>query len=81
MALLTIKDLKSVISNALSVEVEENADSSNIPEWDSLGHLSVLSALDEKTDGATSDISGISELDSFKKLRDRLISEGLIDES
>ena len=84
MALLNGQDLISIISNALSLsqdDVDENSGTDNLVEWDSLGHLSVLSALDQKTNGKSSDIEGISELDSFKKLKVKLVSEGLMDES
>ena len=84
MALFNGQDLISIISNALSLsqdDVDENSGTDNLVEWDSLGHLSVLSALDEKTNGKSSDIEGISELDSFKKLKVKLVSEGLMDES
>ena len=75
--------LKKIIANALSIsvdEVDEDSNSDNIAEWDSLGHLSILSSLDEQTNGKTSDIEGLSEMDSFKKLREILIKEGIIDE-
>ena len=75
--------LKKIIANALSIsvdEVDEDSNSDNIAEWDSLGHLSILSSLDEQTKGKTSDIEGLSEMDSFKKLREILIKEGMIDE-
>ena len=55
-------------------EVDENSGADNLDEWDSLGHLSILSALDEKTDGKTSHIEEISELDSFNKLKSKLIA-------
>ena len=77
MALLNNQDLVSIISSALSLakeEIDENSGSDNLVEWDSLGHLSVLSTLDEKTDGKTSHIEGISDLDSFKKLKVKLVS-------
>ena len=54
MSLLNDKELISVISSALSLsqeEVNENSGADNLNEWDSLGHLSILSALDEKTKG------------------------------
>ena len=76
-------DLIKIIANALSIsvdEVDEDSNSDNIAEWDSLGHLSILSSLDEQTNGKTSDIEGLSEMDSFKKLREILIKEGMIDE-
>ena len=82
MSLLNDKELISVISSALSLsqeEVNENSGADNLNEWDSLGHLSILSALDEKTNGKTSHIEGISELDSFNKLKSRLVAEGLMD--
>ena len=83
MALLNEEDLKSIISNALSLssqEIDENSSSENLTEWDSLGQLSILSLLDEKTNGESSHIDGISELNSFKELKDNLISKGLLNE-
>ena len=76
-------DLIKIIANALSIsvdDVDEDSNSDNLAEWDSLGHLSILSSLDEQTIGKTSDIEGLSEMDSFKKLREILIKEGIIDE-
>ena len=72
--------MKNIISEALSAEIDENSNSSNVAEWDSLGHLSVLSALDAKTDGKTSDINGIGELDSFQELKEKLVSESIMNE-
>ena len=42
-----------LIKEAIDADDEITLDSSmeNVPEWDSLGHLSVLTALDDSTEG------------------------------
>ena len=40
----------------------------DIEAWDSLGHLTILTALDKATDGAINGVSGLSEIDTLKKL-------------
>ena len=39
-----------IVKDALGTEIDINisSSSSNVPEWDSLGHLTILSALDEQ---------------------------------
>ena len=39
-----------------------------LEEWDSLGHLTLLSAIDQATDGKASRIKGITELASLSDL-------------
>ena len=45
-----------------------DSSSENIEEWDSLGSLSILTSLDELTDGKTSEIDDISKASSCKEL-------------
>ena len=67
---MTKEDLCSLIKNALDAddEIDMNSSSDNIPEWDSLGHLSVLTALDDATGGKASSLSDLSEATSVIKI-------------
>tara|TARA_B100000795_G_scaffold243462_1_gene207390 strand:+ start:777 stop:1025 length:249 start_codon:yes stop_codon:yes gene_type:complete len=80
---ITKKDLISLITNALEAENQITGESSmdNIPEWDSLGHLSVLTSLDLVTDGKASAISELGDATSVNAIINILKNENLIDES
>ena len=59
--MIKIDDLINLIENALELDesnnkIDLNSSSENIEEWDSLGHLSIISALDKFTEGKTADI-------------------------
>jgi acyl carrier protein len=74
-------DLKKLISVALNVnekKINENSSFKNIPEWDSLGHLSILSSLDKKTKGKTSKMKELSETMEFKKINKILLKNKII---
>jgi acyl carrier protein len=74
-------DLKKIISEALNIKeikINENSSFKNIPEWDSLGHLSILSSLDKKTKGKTSKIKELSEAMEFKKINKILLKNNII---
>ena len=54
-----------LISSALedkSISIESTNE--NVTAWDSLGHLSILSALDEATDGKVSEIRDFNDVSS-----------------
>ena len=59
----------SLMTDALMGE-EVNADSTvdNLTGWDSLGHLSILSALDEASGGNINAISEFSDVKSVKEI-------------
>lgn len=63
-----------VIADALEVDVDAinmQTEHGGIEEWDSLGQLSILSALSHETGGLSDDIDGIatlSDLSSFFKV-------------
>ena len=77
---MTKNDLFSLIKNALDAEEEIGTDSSaeNISEWDSLGHLSVLTALDEATNGKASSLNDLSSAISVIKIIEILESNEII---
>jgi acyl carrier protein len=70
-----------IIEEALGVlkgELTMSASMENIEQWDSLGHLSILSALDREFDGKIAAISNIAQADSVKKILDILSENKLI---
>tara|TARA_S200000501_G_scaffold352290_1_gene370984 strand:- start:165 stop:398 length:234 start_codon:yes stop_codon:yes gene_type:complete len=77
---MTKNDLFSLIKNALDTEEEIDSDSSaeNVSEWDSLGHLSVLTALDEATNGKASSLNDLSSAISVIKIIEILESNEII---
>ncbi len=77
---MTKDDLFQLIKKALDYDQEINIDSSadNVEEWDSLGHLSVLTALDDLTDGKASSLSDLSDATSVAQIINILESEEII---
>jgi len=63
-------ELIQLIKKSLKTKqkIDINSKSNNIEEWDSIGHLILLSNLDEKLKGATSNIADIATADSVKKI-------------
>tara|TARA_B100000989_G_C19526036_1_gene466905 strand:- start:3019 stop:3258 length:240 start_codon:yes stop_codon:yes gene_type:complete len=78
-----ITEDKLLITIASALEVDKsiiNIDSSseNIEKWDSLGHLAILSALDEIFSGAIADIPEIANSYSVRSIFDILKDNKLI---
>lgn len=59
-------------------EIDINASADNIPEWDSLGHLSILTALDQAVDGRASSLSELSDATSVTGIINILESKKII---
>ena len=80
--MLSKKELYEIVSGAIQPErpIDDQSSEDNSPEWDSLGQLSILSSLDDVTSGATSNLDGISEANSSKKLLDIISSNNLLSE-
>tara|TARA_B110000977_G_scaffold186727_1_gene253028 strand:- start:340 stop:579 length:240 start_codon:yes stop_codon:yes gene_type:complete len=74
------KDLFSKIAEALEVNDEITLESSNetILQWDSLGHISVLSMLDDETNGASSEIVDLTQATSVKRIIEILSENDLL---
>ena len=80
---ITKEDIITIITDALDADNQITVESSmdNIPEWDSLGHLSVLTSLDKATEGKASAISELGETSSVNEIINVLTNEDLITES
>ena len=63
------EDIINIIKDALMVDkitIESSVD--NVEEWDSLGLLSILVALDKEFDGRLASISDLATADSVEKI-------------
>ena len=77
---MTKDELFLLIKDALDAdnEIDINASADNIPEWDSLGHLSVLTALDDATDGKASSLTDLSNATSVTEIVNILEAQEII---
>jgi len=53
----------------------------SIPEWDSLGQLTILSQIDDMTDGKAAEIPNIGTKESLHEIWEALVEAGLATES
>ena len=67
---MTEKDILQLVKKSLKTrqKIDINSNSNNVEEWDSVGQLIILSNLDTKLKGATSNISAIATANSIKKI-------------
>tara|TARA_B100001057_G_C22807550_1_gene934094 strand:- start:730 stop:975 length:246 start_codon:yes stop_codon:yes gene_type:complete len=68
------------IASALEVEVKVislELKIDDIPEWDSLGQLTILSQIDDMTDGKASEIPKIGTMESLEDIWNALVGAGL----
>lgn len=72
------KEIIKLVCNALeadSSEVSIETTSYDIDEWDSLGHLSILQALDEKYNDVTERVPELASVSSVKEIVNLIISD------
>lgn len=65
------KKIILIVSKALKKKVNSKSTVNNTEQWDSLGHLSILSALEKVTKGKSSKID-LTEVQSIKQLVTKL---------
>lgn len=71
MSKITQPDVIAVIEKALELQpgsLSESTCADEIENWDSLGQLSILVALDKLCDGKIANINEIAEADSIEKI-------------
>ena len=69
------KTLFQIIENSLELkegDVNLESSSSNINNWDSLGHLSILVAIDKETSGKAANISELASAQTVQTIFDVL---------
>jgi len=72
------KEIIKLICNALeadSSDVSIETTSYDIDEWDSLGHLSILQALDESYNDVTERVPELASISSVKEIVDLVIAD------
>lgn len=76
----TEKEVINAIKNALEVDRDINIsdDINTIEEWDSLGHLSMLIAIDKLVGGKAGKIEELGKAESIKTIIDILTKNNLI---
>ncbi len=68
---VTETEILEIIAKALNVDANGltvDSSSDNVDEWDSLGHLGVLVALDKTFDGKLAGIAEMATADSVNKI-------------
>ena len=73
-------DFIVAIASALEVEadvVTMNLKIGDIPQWDSLGHLTILSYLDNLTHGKAADINNLGSMESLRDIWSAFVEAGL----
>lgn len=74
------KELISLIKKSLKtkLKIDIRSSSRNVEDWDSVAQLIILSNLDKKLKGATTNLSQMATADSVKKIRDVLKKNKLL---
>ena len=78
---MTIDDLYNIIEESLFIEkkdINEDTSTENVSGWDSLGHITLLSMLDEITEGKSADIPDLANVSSVSELKSILKENNLL---
>jgi hypothetical protein len=81
MSKISQSEVIAVIENALEMKpglLGENTRAEEVEMWDSLGHLSILVALDKLFDGKIASINEMAEADSMMKILNILKQKSLL---
>ncbi|HLB43598.1 MAG TPA: acyl carrier protein [Gammaproteobacteria bacterium] len=81
MVTVSEKEVLEVIQKALGLDaklITIESSVGNINEWDSLGHLGILTALDEVFGGKVANIKDMAKADSVRKILRILKNNSLI---
>ena len=73
--------IKQIIAEVLELgelEISDDDGRETIKEWDSLGHLSILSALDKELDGKAASIESLAGAKTVREIVQILEKEGLL---
>lgn len=77
--MLTRIQVIEIVRTALEApEVTERSTRDDVQGWDSLVHLNILTALDEATQGAASDLSDLAEAQTVGQILDILAAKSLL---
>ncbi len=80
---MKLSELIKKIEDTLELDegsVSMESSSENIEDWDSLGHITILSMLDDATDGASADIVDLTQATSVAEIAKILTDNGLLEQ-
>ena len=75
------EEVYKIIGQVLNMEAEEITPETSVetvPNWDSLAHINILTALDEKASGRIADIEDFMDATSVQEICDILVQYGLM---
>lgn len=76
-----MKSVEEIIERALKLKpgsIKDEDSAKTISEWDSLGHLKVLTELDIEFDGKLAEIGALAEAKSVKEIKEILRAKGML---
>ena len=80
---MKVEDVLVAIAQGLEVDsgtVTLDSTTETIEDWDSLGHCSVLSALDDASDGKSADLIDLTQAASVEEIMNILRAGGILTE-
>jgi acyl carrier protein len=80
---MKVEELLKHIAKALEVnesEITIESSSQTVDVWDSLGHITILSAIDDLTNGASAELADLTQVSSVKEIVKVLSENGLLEE-
>lgn len=78
---MNTEQLYKAIEESISIdknEISDETSTENTAGWDSLGHITLLSTLDELTDGKSADIPEMANVSSVLELKNILQENNLL---
>jgi len=78
---MTREEVYATVGRVLNLKPEEvtpETGAETAPDWDSLAHINILTALDEKTDGKIAEIDDFMDATSVAKICEALDENGLL---
>ena len=80
---MTLQELFRIAEDALALDegsLSLESSSENIEDWDSLGHITILGALDDVTEGKSADIVDLTQATSMSEIANLLEEHGLLEQ-
>ena len=78
---MTQQEVYKIIGQVLNINPEEVTPETGVDtaqDWDSLAHINILTALDERAGGKISEIDDFMDATSVKKICETLVQNGLL---
>ncbi|HCO99890.1 MAG: hypothetical protein CL573_05510 [Alphaproteobacteria bacterium] len=78
---MTREEVYATVGQILNIKPEEvtpETGAETSPDWDSLAHINILTALDEKTNGKIAEIDDFMEASSVEKICAAMSQNGLL---